>query len=186
MPTHAQGHPPNRWREIHLVGTNEPAHAVAGGAQVVPYEGGGRRADELIDDVQSRLHAGRIDKMFQRLDEALDATVLIRGTGPDGRMRYVREPDHASRLTAIRLGLAYKYGNPVSAAEIRMLRAPGAEPTRQSPEDALRELRATGLDLENVVKSWMASLDNVTPSAKPAKIAETGPTAPLADAFLDV
>jgi hypothetical protein len=121
------------------------------------------------------------------------ATVWVRASGaqPSGhRFGYEEVADHASRLAATRLALAYRFGNPVSASEIRLMRAPGDEPDELTPEQKLAELRATGMDLEACLRVWLAGVKNVTPAADPAKNApenaQNEPTAPLADAFLDV
>jgi hypothetical protein len=192
MPRNSQGHPPHfdpiRSPEVRAA-HNKPDPS--NNDQIVPWESGGRRVDEVIAEVRSLITDDRIRDCFRVLAEARHATIWVRGAPANGqRFGYVEVPDHASRLASARIELAYRFGNPVSASEIRLLQAPADEQTRLSPEDQLRELRATGLDLEGIVRTWVEGLEKVSPSAKTSaespENAENTPTAPLADAFLDI
>jgi hypothetical protein len=189
MPTHPQGHPPEYLLQVRM----HPDKSPTDGSQIVPTTGGAGRAASVVQAIESLMDDEMIAEGARCIREAMRATIWVRGTpmsregaAAGHRFGYVETPDHASRLAATRLALAYRFGNPVSASEIRLLRAPTDAPAELSPEEKLRELRATGIDLEHVVKSWMRSIDNVTPPENLPKIAQDEPTAPLADAFLDV
>jgi hypothetical protein len=122
---------------------------------------------EVLAEIRSLLTDDRICDCLRVLAEARNATLWVRGPrSAGGAMAYIQIPDHASRIAAARIELAYRFGNPVSASEIRMLRAPTDEPTRLSPDEQLRELRATGLDLEGIVKTWVEGLEKVSPTVQ--------------------
>ncbi len=164
----------------------EPAHVQM--PWICPAESGATRAAQLSGEIRDLITQDRVEDCFRVLGEARRATLWVRGAPANGqRFGYVEVPDHASRLASARIELAYRFGNPVSASEIRLLRAPGDEPTQLTPAQKLAELRQTGLDLDGIVKSWLASVENVTPPALGVPKSDPNePTAPIADAYLDV
>jgi hypothetical protein len=122
------------------------------------------RAAALSTEIGALIDAGRVADCLRVLAEGRRATLTRRAPrGTGGALLYEEAADHATRIAAARIELAYKYGNPVSASEIRMLRAPTDEPNQLSPEEQMRELRATGLDLEGIVRTWVEGLEKVSP-----------------------
>ncbi len=186
MPAHPQGHPAEYRLQIAL----NPDTSPADGSHIPPDTSGSGRAAVVVRQVESLMTDDLIDEGVECIRQAMRANIWVRASGhaiAGHRFSYEEVPDHASRLAATRLALAYRFGNPVSASEIRLLRAPGDEPMPLTPAEKMRELMQTGLDLESIWKDWMSTVKDVTPAALDApKSQENEPTAPIADSYLDI
>lgn len=125
------------------------------GRRVVSIHSPEQRAQHVQDEIRERIADGDVDACMAAMREAMTATMFVRGPKENGQNTYIEVSDHASRLAAVKLLLAYRYGQPPSHQDVVVHRPPSEPRSPIDPREVMRELIETGVDLENILRVWV-------------------------------
>lgn len=132
------------------------------------------RLRELITDQD-------VDDVMAMLREGLRATTNVPAPNPDGSPRKLGEPvqralmpDWGARICCGRIMFAYKFGLPPKHHEIT-IHQPGPDSPGATPQEHFRELMQEGLDLKNVLETWIGEMKQAEPVPVAPAEAPAGP-----------
>ncbi len=102
-----------------------------------------------------------IDECLERLREIRkEARTTIRAPrGKENLNDYIWIPDYPAILAAIKLTLAYKFGNPSSVVDLKLPPSQNAPPV--SREQLMADLKSSGADLKDIFEAWTKVADDV-------------------------
>lgn len=122
---------------------------------------------DLRADLASLTTRDDVDGIMGVLREAREAMTTIRSprstVDADGVLQndYMLVPDWGARLAAVKLHMAYLWGLPESRTEVKLEDARASDDQPQSTDDRIAMLRAAGVDVREVVESWLSMAQQV-------------------------
>lgn len=134
----------------------------------------GRREENLREEIADLITDGDVKTALARLRAAMDAKVSVRAPrGADKKLNdYMLADDWPTRIAAIKLTLAYKFGNPSSTLDVRSSN-PALPEAPRSSEELVAELQETGADLQAILDTWFKGMKQAvatTAAGEPAQL----------------
>lgn len=124
-------------------------------AEIAPSAG-------LLAEIRGLISDRDVKKAVETIRGALDATQNVRAPrGPSGANDYERAPDWNARLTAVRILLAYRFGQAPTHAEVHVHDHSQPPGVAKTVEDTIEELIETGADLQKIIGAYVGALKPV-------------------------
>jgi hypothetical protein len=137
------------------------------------------REQQLLEQIEAKITEEDVGECLQVLRESLRATTTIRAprTQMDVFHRlqndYVWVADFGTRLAAVRLLLAYKYGNPTGVMDLRLGLPAARSEDPPTHEELVDQLRESGANLREIVDTWVGAAKVAQRVEQPEEVAKT-------------
>lgn len=123
----------------------------------------------LLAEIRGLIDARDADKCISVLRAALGAEASARAPREKegknaGKNDYLIMPDWSTRLTAVKIMLAYRFGNAPTHNEVHVFNsAVPATDELKTPEETMRGLLESGADLPKIIGTYVGALTSANP-----------------------